>query len=88
MPGSVFVSRIQKSPFSSRRKSVREYPWHPIALCACSAQERIFAAISFGVAPAAMGYACGLDSHLDCAALIYFGTLVLSGLRLRTLLRR
>lgn len=29
-------------------------------------------AISFGVAPAAMGYACGLDSHLDCAALIYF----------------
>lgn len=29
-------------------------------------------AISFGVAPAAMGYACGLDSHLDCALLIYF----------------
>ena len=49
MPGSVFVSRIQKSPFSSRRKSVREYPWHPIALCACSAQERIFAAMDSSI---------------------------------------
>ncbi len=29
-------------------------------------------AISFGVAPAAMGYACGLDAHLDCAVLIAF----------------
>ncbi|MBS0194069.1 MAG: CDP-diacylglycerol--serine O-phosphatidyltransferase [Proteobacteria bacterium] len=29
-------------------------------------------AISFGVAPAALGYACGLRSHLDCLILIYF----------------
>ncbi len=29
-------------------------------------------AISFGVAPAAMGYACGLDGRWDCAILIYF----------------
>ena len=29
-------------------------------------------AISFGVAPAAMGYACGLQGHWDCAVLIWF----------------
>ncbi|MBS0213468.1 MAG: CDP-alcohol phosphatidyltransferase family protein [Proteobacteria bacterium] len=29
-------------------------------------------AISFGVAPAAMGYACGLDGRWDCVVLIYF----------------